>query len=198
MFSAQAIDFFSKVFPEIKLEKVRLRELKHSDAIDLLEYLSRDEVKKFVSDEDIPSSLEEATNEVGYWGGLFRNRHSIYWGIADKSSNQLIGTCGFNYWNRLHRKAEVSYDLAYDYWGKGYMSESLRAIIGFGFEQMGLHRIGATVSPDNEPSIRLLEHLGFQHEGTMRDYKIVHGKFHDALIYSMLRPDFEECVKNRW
>lgn len=174
-------------FPELQTQRLLLREQVPEDAEALLAYLSHPEVHAFISDEDTPNNLAEAKEEIHYWGGLFRRRQSIYWGISEKNDpSTLIGTCGFNYWNRLHHKVELSYDLAFEHWRKGYMTEALEAIMQYGFRDMSLHRVSATVSPDNIASIKLLEKLGFELEGCMKDFKLIRGEYQDALVYAKI------------
>ncbi|MCD6035108.1 MAG: speG [Rickettsiales bacterium] len=195
MITSMPRDIFER-FPVLDAgEGIVLRELVREDAPALFEYISHPEVQRFISDEDIPRTPPEAIRETEYWGGLFHQRQSIYWAIADRETNHLIGTCGFNFWNRLHKKGEISYDLARPLWGKGIMTRVLEKMIQFGFEEMQMHRISATVSPENPASIRVLDKLGFKHEGCMREYKIVHGGWEDAVMYAMLAHEYEARKK---
>ena len=177
-------------FPVQEFATVRLREIHEGDALGLLDYLSDERVRKYIAIEDLPNCIEDAEREVLYWGSLFRNKHSIYWGIAEKETDTIIGTCGFNCWNRNHYKAEVSYDLAHAYWNKGITSEILSFIISYGFHEMGLNRISAKVTTNNVGSIRVLEKNDFQHEGLLRAYKMISGEIHDAHIYSIIAKEF--------
>ena len=69
--------------------------------------------------------------------------------------------------------------------------ERLRAIVRFGFEQLGLNRIYARIIADNHESVRLLERLGFQREGTFRKHSWEDdGTFHDSAMYGLLREEF--------
>jgi ribosomal-protein-alanine N-acetyltransferase len=101
----------------------------------------------------------------------------------------LIGTAGFNVWSRTHQRGELSYDLARPHWGKGLMTRVVQTICDYGFSAMGINRIQATVAIDNIASIRVLSKVGFQEEGLMRDYGILHGKKKDFYMMSYLRKD---------
>ena len=98
----------------------------------------------------------------------------------------MIGTIGFHKWSRAHLRAEIGYDLSPEHWGKGYMGEAARAATDRGFQKMGLHRIDARVYVENQPSIRLLQRLGFKQEGTLRDYFRLSGTFYDHFVFSLL------------
>lgn len=176
-------------FPEIDLRDIILRELSEKDAPYYYKYLSDPLANKFLSDNDIPKNISEAKIELEYWQSLFKNGSSIYWGIAKKSNNELIGTCGFNSWSIIHERVEISYDLSRKYWRKGIMTRSLRAICDFSFIRMNIKRIQATVVHENIASIKLLEKLGFSTEGNLRFYCKLRGVSKNSYMYSLLYSD---------
>ena len=178
-------------FPILQVDdELILRQISHDDLEDYFEYLSDDQVLKYVPEECIPRTLERAKEEINYNLDLFRYKRSIYWAIARKSDNKLIGSCGFNYWNRDHARTEISYDLCRKYWGNGIMTRVARSVLGFAFTQMNLHRVEATVTPTNIGSLKVLRKLGFKKEGLLREQKLLHGKFHDAIILSLLQKEY--------
>ncbi len=141
-------------------------------------------------EECIPRTLERAHAEIQYTVDLFRYRRSIYWAIARKKDDVLIGAVGFNYWNRDHSRGELSYDLDKAYWGKGVMTRVVRTVLGFAFTQMDMHRVEATVAPTNKASIAILRKLQFKREGILREQKLLRGKFYDAIMLSLLQREF--------
>ncbi len=167
-----------------------LRQITHADADEYFEYMSDEDVIKYVPEECIPRNLQRVKEEIDYNLDLYRYRRSIYWALARKDNNKLIGSCGFNYWNRDHKRTEISYDLSKKYWGRGIMSQTVSAVLGFAFSRMELHRIEATVTPTNQASLHVLKKMGFQKEGVLREQKLLHGKFHDAIILSLLAKDY--------
>jgi ribosomal-protein-alanine N-acetyltransferase len=181
-------DFFAS-FPKIELKDAILRELNVDDIKSFYNYLSDPEVNRFICDDDIPKTLHEAEIELNYWTDLFKNRRSVYWAIAKKSNNQLIGTCGFNVWSRTHRRVEISYDLVRKEWGKGLMTKVLRSVCDIAFIRMNVNRIQATVAHDNIGSIKVLTKLGFKQEGSLREYGVLHGVKKDFYMYSLLSND---------
>lgn len=170
-------------FPVVKLEKSVLRQLTRNDASDFFRYMTNPNVKKYLSEQDCPISVQHAEEELSYWGGLFSRRLSFYWGIADKDTNKLIGSCGYNVWNKTNSRVELSYDLDYSYWGMGIMTEAVSAITDFAFSKMKVVRSQATVVCDNLASIRLLEKCGYIREGVLANYAILGGKVFDSYMY---------------
>lgn len=175
-----------KSFPIIKIDDIMLRELSLDDVNDFFQYISNSNVNRYLAEEDYPKTIEDSKNELIYWSRLFYYKHSIYWGIAN-SENKLIGTCGFNNWSMSHQRVEISYDLDYSYWGRGIMTRILRKVCEFAFEQMDANRIQATVAIDNLASIRVLEKLGFNREGLLKQYGILHNVKTDFYMYSLIK-----------
>ena len=141
-------------------------------------------VSDYLSDDDTPKDLNDAKNELSYWANLFIYRNSFYWAIADNETNQIIGTCGFHNWGKSHKRAEISYDLDYNYWNKGITTKAIKAIIAFGFKVMKIQRLQAVVAIDNIPSIRVLEKTGFVRESVLEKYGILKGVTKDFYMYA--------------
>lgn len=93
---------------------------------------------------------------------------SITWTITLKENSKCIGTCGYGdveYGDR----GEIGFDLAKEYWGKDFMSESLIAIIDYGFFDLKLSKVKAHAYANNVRAKRLLEKLGFQLNNVSED-----------------------------
>jgi ribosomal-protein-alanine N-acetyltransferase len=131
----------------------------------------------------------EATDLIEFYKAQ-QGARSNRWCIVRKVDNKAIGTCGYHHWVPPHRRAEIGYDLSPQAWGQGYMTEALRAVLTHGFDQMKLHRTDALVFGENGKSIRLLERLGFQSEGVLRDYFCLNGVFYDHRLFALLERDW--------
>ena len=91
--------------------------------------------------------------------------------------------------SKENRSAEVGYSLSRDYWNQGIMTEALRAVIRFGFEELRLNRIEAQHELDNPASGQVMRHVGMQYEGTLRQRIKNKGRFVDVALYAILRGD---------
>ena len=87
--------------------------------------------------------------------------------------------------------AELGYWLGDSYWGKGYMTEVVKAVIPYAFETFGLHRLEACQFGWNGASGKVLEKAGFRLEGCLREAICKEGEFTDRLIYGLLRAEAE-------
>ncbi len=176
--------FFFSAFPEFELDDIVLREINLDDVDGYLDYMNRPEMLNFLTKEHIPNTPEKSLEELQYWGSLFPTKRSIYWAIALKECDKIIGTAGFNHFSFANSKSEISYDLNPDFWGRGIMLKSIKHILKFAENQLQIVRTQATVTVDNINSIKLLERCGFDREGHMKKYEIVNGVHQDYYLYA--------------
>lgn len=181
------IDSFFQSFPQLESDRLILRRLQESDANALFGFLGDEEVTRFYDDATF-TQLAQASEQIAAWENGFLHRRCIRWGISRKEDGVLIGTCGYYGIHPWHLRASIGYELGRHYWRQGLMTEALQAIIKTGFAEMSLNRIDALVMPENVPSIRLLEKIGFKNEGLLREYENWGDKgFTDLYILSLLR-----------
>lgn len=178
-------------FPVLETQRLILRRICLSDVEDILAHYSCDAV---TADLDIESihTREEAERIINFFERGFESRRWLRWGIELKSEARLIGTVGFNNWER-HRGfyGEIGYDLSPDYWGQEIMVEALRPVLRMGFQEMQLNRIEALVLLSAEQSMRVLEKSGFKREGIRREYGFWKGRYWDELCYSLLKREWQ-------
>ena len=78
-----------------------------------------------------------------------------------------------------------------NYRGSGYATEAARALISYGFYQLGLHRIFADASNQNTASLKIMERLGMRREGHFREARFEDGKWVDLMVYSILADEWQ-------
>lgn len=173
--------------PELETERLLLRKMRPDDAEAMFAYASDPEVTRYVlwethhSIEDSESFLRSATE--GYERGDFGA-----WGIVLKDSGAFIGTCGLgDRYAPEHTRAELGYVLSREHWGRGIMTEAVRAVIRFGFGRLELNRIEARCIAENAASARVMEKAGMTYEGTLREREFIKGAYRDMKLYSILR-----------
>jgi len=103
------------------------------------------------------------------------------------ATDQVIGGADLRIVSPRDRRAEIGYGLARAYWGHGYATEAAGLLLRFGFEQLGLVRIQALCSVDNDRSARTLERLGMQREGRLARYRWKKGAPRDHWLYAATR-----------
>jgi RimJ/RimL family protein N-acetyltransferase len=117
--------------------------------------------------------------------------HPIRYALTELPGDRLVGTVGLNAISRDNRHAEIAYDLAPGQWGRGLAGEACMALASWAFVHLKLVRIHAHVLDTNARSIRVLEKCGFQHEGTLRCYRVVRGESRNFELYSLLARELE-------
>lgn len=108
---------------------------------------------------------------------------------------QVIGAGELRVTDWYNECAEIGYVLHPAYWGQGFATEIANILLAFGFEQLDMHRIFATCDPENIASFKVMEKVGFQSEGRIRDHMRINGGWRDSLVYSMLSDEWQG-VKN--
>lgn len=173
---------------ELHTERLHLRKMNVTDSQNLYKIWSDPDVTKFMNiasftNEDQVIEMIEILDE------LAQEQKGIRLTIIERYSNEIIGSCGFNSIDFESEKAEIGYDIAKSYWGKGYAPESINALLDYAFQTLELNRIEAKVEPENTNSIKVLKKLNFTFEGTLRQYEKAKGNFIDINMYSRLRTD---------
>jgi len=139
-------------FPIISDEKIRLRQIIASDLNDLLEISFYDAKQA--------KNVEQAIEMQAKIDKDYDEGNSIHWGIEAISSTKIVGTCG--YYRGLDKgDGELGCVLLPQYRGQGFMTNAMQLAIDFGLKNIGLNRIWAITSKQNNQAIKLLERLNF-------------------------------------
>lgn len=183
-------DIFGNL-PTIETDRIILRKMCLDDAEDMFEYASDREVSRYTA-WYTHHVLEDSKLFLNYVINSYQNHQVSSWGIVQKADKKFIGTAGFMNWNVEHARGEIGYALSRKYWGKGYMTEVVNAIIYFGFRTMMLNRIEARCEIENIASARVMEKVGMKYEGILRQNMFMKGKYRDLKMYSILKEEFSE------
>ncbi|MCK5739582.1 GNAT family N-acetyltransferase [bacterium] len=144
----------------------RLRPLKETDAACIARYANNRNVwKKLVDQFPFPYSIEDARN---WLAGPAKIESNIIFGI--ERSNEIIGVVGVHAQDDIHAKtAEVGYWLAEPFWGRGIMTETVRAVMEYALGNGDWVRFQASVFSSNCASARVLEKCGFHCESIQKN-----------------------------
>ena len=120
-----------------------------------------------------------------------RPRRRFQLAITLPGDGELIGSAGIRRKPENDWEADIGYELAPARWGLGYATEAARALVDHGFREMGLQRISSWCIADNAASARVLERLGLQLEGRLRENEHFKDRWWDTLLYGLLRDEWE-------
>lgn len=174
--------------PELIGERLRLRAYRDDDTRAVFELYSDPQVTRYWSH---PAWTERRQAEDYIAARKALELPAVHaWAVADRHSDELVGTTTLFSLNGPQRRAEIGYSLLSAHQGKGYASEALRLAIGHAFDIIGLERIEADIDPRNLASCKLVEKLGFKREGLLRQRWRVNGETCDSALYGLLRAEF--------
>ena len=173
-------------FPALETPRLYLKQITEVDTNDLFALRSNMMVMKYVK-KPLAKSVEDIQELLKKINDNLQNNNGINWGITIKNNPQLIGVIGYHRIEKEHYRAEIGYMLHPDYWNKGIMNEAIKSVINFGFIQMKLHSIEASIDPDNFVSGKILMNHGFVKEAYFKENFFFEGEFLDSEIYSLLK-----------
>ncbi|MFD1676203.1 GNAT family N-acetyltransferase [Alicyclobacillus fodiniaquatilis] len=176
--------------PVIETNRTILRQLVPADAGELFAYASDEAVAKYTTWQP-HQTVDDARQFIQR--ALERYAQNIHadWGIIEKATDRLIGTCGFVHVHP-HRRAEIGYALGRTHWNQGLMSEVVKSVILYGFKTLQLHRIEARADVRNVGSWRVMEKCNMTFEGVLRGHLFAKNEFHDVRMYSILVSELDD------
>jgi ribosomal-protein-alanine N-acetyltransferase len=174
--------------PRLETERLILRPLTEGDLGFIFSLFSDPETNKYSSSEDLATPEDAQRMYEGYLKPGFPSHFRL--AAELKETGEAVGTLGLYMYSERYRSVVLGYDLLKAHWGHGYMAEAVGALLCYGFGELGLNRVEATVDPLNLRSVRLLEMLGFTLERCMRERYLYKGGAHDELIYGYLKKDW--------
>ncbi len=175
--------------PEMETPRLRMRRIKVSDTDDMYAYSCIEEVTRYLLWSPHPSR-DYTRQYLIRLQGLYRSGDFFDWGLEEKVSGKLIGTCGFTSIDPENNRAEVGYVLNPSVWGRGIAPEAVFAVLQFGFDRLSLMRIEARYMIPNERSRRVMEKCGMHFEGVARSAMRVKGVYRDIGTCSILRDEY--------
>ena len=176
-------------FPYLESERLIFREFTINDATDIQCIRSNDKVMDYM-DSEPHRTVKDSENFISKNLDRYKNKEGLFWAIIEKSENKFIGD--FAFWNiiRENHRAMIGYTLKPQFWGKGYMTETLSQLIKFGFSDLNLHSFEAEINPKNINSEKVLVKTGFKKEAYFKENRYFNGEYLDSEIYSLLEKDF--------
>ena len=173
-------------FPVLETDRLVLRNLHADDVNDLFEIRSNPVTMQYIP-RPLAKTLSDAAVVIEMITGFTNKNERINWAITEKGSIKLIGVIGYVNIKPESLRAEVGYVLNNDYARKGISYEALQVVLDYGFEVMKLHSVEAIIHAENHASVKLIEKAGFVKEAYFKDYIFHNGRFHDELVYSLIR-----------
>ncbi|NOV02264.1 GNAT family N-acetyltransferase [Paenibacillus planticolens] len=173
-------------------QRVYVRFPEEADAEELTAMLKRNRefFEKFS-----PSSPEESYTKEHQLQSIIKSRTDMAedrryaFVICHKEDDRIIGNIGLSFVMRGSlQSCMIGYNLDVAYNGKGYMTEAVKQVVRYAFEELKFHRIIGEASPRNPGSIRVLENAGFHKEGISRRNVKINGVWEDHQVLAIINP----------
>jgi len=147
----------------LETERLNLRRISTDDAEFILQILNEPSFLEFIGDRGV-RTLEDARNYIrnGPMASYERFGFGLY--LTELKEPQVpIGMCGLLKRDTLE-DVDIGFAFVPQYWKQGYAMESAAAVMAHAKDALGINRLAAITSPENEPSIALLLKLGMRFE----------------------------------
>ncbi len=165
-------------------DRILVTDFRRSDVESLVKWLAEPEIYERTLRIPSPYTTADANNWIEIVESEEGRRNMFLAGAIRDEHGQLIGGVGLERRPDLpDRGAELGYWLAKPYWGRGIMTDVVRAVCGHAFAALGIEQISANVFSFNEPSARVLEKSGFQYAAFIKDHTCKNGRMIDARRY---------------
>ncbi len=178
-------------FKNLETERLLLRRVSKDDLNEILELRGNPETMKFIP-RPLVKTEEDALNHFKMIDEKIEKNEGINWAITVRGNPKLIGIIGHYRIQPENHRCEIGYMILPQYKGQGIVTEAIKAVLEYGFEDMNMHSIEAVIDPDNIASERVLQKNGFVKEAHILENEYYDGKFWDTVIYSILKRNFKK------
>jgi len=180
----------------INTARLILRRFEYTDDDAMLEYWISDEKIQSLYSEPVYRTKREVKELLDQYISSYEREDYYRWAMVDRETDQCIGQIAYFLVDNKNHFAEIEYCVGSAFQGRGLATEATRAVIGYGFEEMNLHKVQICTKTINTPSKRVIEKCGLKYEGTLRDYFYTDNGYIGRLYFSILRSEYAANVYN--
>lgn len=170
-----------------------------------LKQMTSADLEKFAQIENETGTLLLANDDIpfphtfedhrAFFESISGKKEEFIFGIFDRTTDELIGSCGVFQINWKNSTCEVGIAIAKDQQGKGFGTDAMQTLISFIFNYIPVHKIKLQVFSFNQSAIRSYEKCGFIKEGKLRNEIFRFGTYHDLYLFGLLRDDWATAQK---
>jgi ribosomal-protein-alanine N-acetyltransferase len=177
-------------FKNLESNRLLLRRIIKTDVDEIFELRSNSETMKFIP-RPLAKTKEDALEHLETIDKNIENNKGINWAITLKGNPKLIGIIGHYRLQPENHRCEIGYMILPQYNGQGIVTEAIKLVLEYGFDDLQMHSIEAVIDPENRASERVLQKNGFVKEAHILENELWDGKFWDTVIYSILKRNFK-------
>jgi len=165
-----------------------LRRFNYEDVRDILEFISHPSVSKIVTEIEMTETGVKKYIDIKNSYELFEKDKCFDLAIVRKADGKVIGLVTLI--RKNHMQGQIGWALGFDYRGKGYATEAAEAVIEYGFNVLGLHRVYADTTNENSASWKVMERLGMRREACLKEAEFRDDRWLDSLTYGILASEW--------
>ncbi|KPI27183.1 GCN5-related N-acetyltransferase [Actinobacteria bacterium OK074] len=171
------------VKPLLTGEKTLLRPFTEADADGMWAIVQDPEVRRFTFEPATELTLERLRS---WYGSRAGQSDRLDLAVVDRASGELVGEVVLHEWDPAARSCTFRTLLGPRGRGRGIGTEATRLVVGYGFGQLGLHRVQLAVWGHNRRALRVYEKAGFVVEGVRREVQVRDGAWADEVVMAVL------------
>ena len=170
---------------DLETKRLILRKITKRDAHDMYEYSKNPLTSRYLT-WSAHESLTYTKKYINFLIKKYKAGEYFDWAIEEKESGKFIGTCGFPVFDTENSKAEIGYVLNPSFWGRGYATEVVKAVVDYSFSALKLHRLEARCMKENTASENVLKKCGFTLEGVFEDELFIKDEYRTISHFAQL------------
>ena len=176
----------------IDTQRLILRRFELSDTESVFRNWASDEAVQKMYSEPVYETMEAARGLVEKYIARYECDDCYRWAVILRETGECIGQIAYFMVDSKNHFAEIEYCIGAAFQGRGYATEAAKAVIGYGFEKIGLHKVQICCKEINPKSRRVIEKCGLTYEGMLRDYFFMDGRYTGRLYYSILESEYKK------
>jgi len=174
----------------IRTPRLILRDFRHSDLDAYCQLRAHEDFQQFYPSRDVSAERSgELLSEFQRWAT--ENPRVCFQLAIEEPRLGLLGSCGLRITHGDQGQASFGCELGPEYWGHGYAIEAARALIGYGFAELGVHRVRAETLAENRSALSLARRLGMRVEGRHRESRHFRNRWWDTITLAILSSEWE-------
>lgn len=178
-----------KNYPELETTRLILRKPSASDIPNIVKHINNPKIADATLNIPYPYNTDHAIFWINMAHQGFANQDKYVFVIEDRETGEVIGGIGLHLTKRFNR-AEFGYWLSESFWNKGLMSEALKRMIDFGFEDLKLNKLTAVHNTTNPASGKVMEKNRMVKEGVLKQHYKKGDTYQDVVQYGVLQSEW--------
>ncbi|MUK87872.1 GNAT family N-acetyltransferase [Ornithinibacillus sp. L9] len=170
----------------IATNRLLLRLFETSDALEVTRLCNNYNIYRNTLYLPYPYSNEDALSWIENHLSNFNNNKSYELAITDKATGKLYGAIALSN-NQNFNNGEMAYWIGEEYWGNGYATEASKAMLDFAFHEKEYHKVFARHFNSNPASGRVLQKIGMNQEGILKDHITKENQYEDLVYYGIIK-----------